>query len=114
MATGGDDPKKPSPLKTLFNLGRSLTGGSTSPEVFKDALSDLKPSDRKTSVSTLDPKQSKPDLKPASRKGSMASIKTVDTGIPSNLPNVASGSVKNIGEQTKGKKPMPKTTVENV
>ena len=112
MATGGDDPKKPSPLKTLFNLGRSLTGGSTSPEVFKDALSDLKPSDRKTSVSTLDPKQSKPDLKPASRKGSMASIKTVDTGIPSNLPNVASGSVKNSGEQTKGKKPMPKTTVE--
>ena len=113
MATGGDDPKKPSPLKTLFNLERSLTGGSTSPDVIKDVLSDLKPSDRTTSTSNLDPKQSRSDLKTQSRKGSTTSLKTVGTGNPNSMTNVVSGSAKDLGTKPKGQLPSAKLVAED-
>ena len=104
MATGGP-PKQP-PLRGHLNF--------RSPDVFKDALSDLKLSDRTTSTSNLDQKQSESRLRTMSGKGSTTSLKTVGTGNLSSMTNVASGSLKDTGTKPKGQTHPTKFVVEAV
>ena len=102
MATGGQ-PKQPREI---------LTRGS--PDVFKDALSDLKPSDRTTSTSNLDPIQSKSGVKTQPGKRSTTSLKTVGTGNLSSMTDVASGSLKDTGAKPEGQTHPTKFVVEAV
>ena len=102
MATGGH-PKQPREL---------LTRGS--PDVFKDALSDLKPSDRTASTSTLDLIQSKSGVKTQPGKRLTTSLKTVGTGNLSSMTNVASGFAKDFGAKPKGQIPSAKLVAEEV